>query len=149
MLSTKDLELPAHACSCLPQAFRSVYRTLSNSAARGQVAYRLELPAHLQIHPVFYVDLLSPCYGTPPERPPPVWDVPTPEYEVEQILRHRWVQCKLQVLVLWLGYPPRRPHGSWLPTSRTHRRFFGNSICTCLPSRRKPLYLPGECHRMW
>lgn len=75
----------------------------------GDLAYRLELPSALKLHPVFHVDRLSKYGGNEVngERPPP----PEPividgeeEYEVEQILDSRYYRRQLQYLVRWRGY---------------------------------------------
>ena len=78
------------------------------------VAYMLELPAVMKIHPVIHVCRLKPYFedlGSFPLRPKP--DVPPqPEldgsdelYHVEAFLNHRGTGTNLQYLVKWLGYP--------------------------------------------
>jgi hypothetical protein len=76
------------------------------------VAYRLELPNTLKIHPVFHVSLLKPYKETPdeftrPTPPPPVIisDTEQEEFEVESVLDKRTIRKKTQYLVKWLGYP--------------------------------------------
>jgi hypothetical protein len=84
------------------------------------VAYKLELPETLKIHPVFHVSLLQP-YQDPsvfPDReivipPPPVTIANEIEYEVEKILDHRRHRKQLQYLVKWVGYPEH--DASWEP----------------------------------
>lgn len=60
MLSTKHLDLPAHRCRKLSDRQIGPYKVVQQI---GLVAYRLELPPHLRIHPVFHVSLLSPYHG--------------------------------------------------------------------------------------
>ena len=76
------------------------------------VAYKLELPNTLKIHPVFHVSLLKLYKETPdeftrPTPPPPVVisDTEQEEFEVESILDKRTIRKKTQYLVKWLGYP--------------------------------------------
>ena len=78
----------------------------------GDVAYTLDLPPTVPIHPTFHVSLLKPYYPGRTPRPPPV---PLEieghtEYEVESILLHREVTSKrhksLQYYVKWLNCGP-------------------------------------------
>lgn len=79
----------------------------------GHVAYQLQLPAHLHIHDVFHISLLCAYAGEPPVCPPLDIIAGEPEYEIEQLLRHRFVCRQLQLLVLWRGYPPSE--ATWEP----------------------------------
>jgi len=89
------------------------------SAKIGSVAYRLELPAHYRIHPVFHVSLLEPYRSDgryqPP--PPPLEIDGALEYEVDRILAHRTIKRGkrrlLEFLVAWQNYGPE--HNSWEP----------------------------------
>ena len=76
------------------------------------VNYCLELPTQWTIHPVFYIDLLTPyretlTHGRNYQRPPPELVDGEEEYEVEKILdqRHFGRRRKLQYLIKWKGYP--------------------------------------------
>jgi hypothetical protein len=83
------------------------------------VAYRLELPSHFRIHPVFHVSLLEPYRSDgryqPP--PPPLEIDGALEYEVDRILAHRTIKAgrrsRLEFLVAWQNYGPE--HHSWEP----------------------------------
>jgi hypothetical protein len=88
----------------------------------GKGAYDLELPGHMQIHPVFHVSLLKPFRRdastgrkqTPPE---PIECDGGSEYFIAGIRTHRMSgrgknRCK-QFLVQWRGYGPE--HDSWEP----------------------------------
>lgn len=81
-----------------------------------ELAYELNLPSAMKIHPVFHVSLLQEhCTSTLPGRHP---SEPTAievdskeEYEVEAILdSRRW--CSLQYLVCWKGYGHQEKHPS-------------------------------------
>jgi hypothetical protein len=87
----------------------------------SEVAYKLELPASLKIHPVFHVSRLK-SYVEPTSYPgrSPVTPPPPPEtvedheeYEVEQLLDHRNRKGKEEYLVKWVGYPEY--DASWEP----------------------------------
>lgn len=86
----------------------------------GAVAYKLDLPVHLKMHPVFHVSLLKPYLATgrcqPP--PPPVEIEGDFYYKVERVIDHRWRRIgrskpKLEFLVKWLGYA--HEHDTWEP----------------------------------
>ena len=77
------------------------------------VAYKLNLPANMRVHPVFHVSLLKP-YTSPnvidnrppaPEPPPAITVDDHVEYEVEKILDKRKYRGHTQYLVKWAGYP--------------------------------------------
>lgn len=57
----------------------------------GAIAYKLDLPSSLKIHPVFHVSLLSPYQadGRVQPPPPPLEIDGDLEYEVENVLDHR------------------------------------------------------------
>jgi Chromo (CHRromatin Organisation MOdifier) domain/Integrase core domain len=86
------------------------------------LAYRLELPESLKIHPVFHVSLLKPYRPSERRQPPPPPLLLTDEdddiYEVQAIIDDRQVSRrggtkKTQYLVVWKGYGPE--HNSWEP----------------------------------
>jgi hypothetical protein len=84
----------------------------------GPRAYKLALPNHLKIHPVFHVNLLEPAAMDPPipghiaPEPPPVKIDGSPEWEVVEIIDSRLYRRQLQYLVNWFGYdePTWQPH---------------------------------------
>ncbi len=75
----------------------------------NEVAYRLNLPSSMKIHPVFHVSLLEPYKeSTIPGRlqqpPPPIEIDGEEEFEVSEILDSRINRRKLEYLVHWQGY---------------------------------------------
>ena len=88
------------------------------SAQISPVAFKLDLPPSMKIHPVFHVSLLEPrtkdivsALHTSP--PPPIILQDQLAYEVEAILDSRLFRRKLQYLVKWLNYPPS--DNTWEP----------------------------------
>lgn len=93
----------------------------------NDVAYKLDLPASLKIHPVFHVSLLKPYKPGGCVQPPPVPELidGEMEYEVEAILAHRDVQVRRkrnrartpvlqrQFLIKWKGYD--ESNNTWEP----------------------------------
>ncbi|QRW23207.1 Retrotransposable element Tf2 protein [Rhizoctonia solani] len=80
-------------------------------------AYRLELPATMKIHDVFYVGLLSKVHESPnqplPESPPPETIEGEEEYKVERIIDSKRQRGKWFYLIKWKGYGPE--DNSWEP----------------------------------
>jgi Reverse transcriptase (RNA-dependent DNA polymerase)/RNase H-like domain found in reverse transcriptase/Integrase zinc binding domain/Chromo (CHRromatin Organisation MOdifier) domain/Integrase core domain/Retroviral aspartyl protease len=81
-------------------------------------AYKLDLPATMQIHPVFHVSLLEPYNkNTIPGRtqaPPPAIEIEnSEEWEVQEILDSKRMRGKLFYLVDWKGWSPQ--DRSWEP----------------------------------
>jgi hypothetical protein len=114
----------------------------------SKLAFRLELPAQMRIHPVFHVSLLEPHQENPfPGRtqppPPPIELEHDVEWEVEEILDSRIQRGKLQYLVHWLGYGPHER--TWEPpdhlsnateaVAEFHQRY---------PNRPAPKDLPSD-----
>lgn len=88
----------------------------------GKVAYRLELPPTMRVHPVFHISLLKPyreaeADDRPAVRPPPI--VGDDVYEAERISNRRTVMVngrqQTQYLVHWQGYPDSE--ATWEPAS--------------------------------
>jgi hypothetical protein len=79
----------------------------------SKVAYKLDLPDNMKVHPVFHVSTLKRYKENPPEfdgrlaspPPPPVTIDDHEEYEVERIMDKRKVRNTTQYLVKWAGYP--------------------------------------------
>ena len=81
--------------------------------------------AHMNIHPVFHVDLLMPYkvtaeYGIPFKCPAPKTTDGQEEYEVNEILaeRRHGHKCQHQYLVSWKGYPGS--DNSWVSKDDLH-----------------------------
>jgi hypothetical protein len=77
----------------------------------GATSYRLQLPASMQIHPVFHSNLLrldpdNPLPGQIQEPPPPIEIEGEEEFEVSKIKDSRRYRGRLQYRVDWMGYPP-------------------------------------------
>lgn len=75
----------------------------------GDLAYKLDLPPSLKVHPVFHVDRLSPYKGNEvngKEPPPPGPEIVDgeEEYEVDKILDSRYFRRRFEYLVRWKGY---------------------------------------------
>ena len=75
----------------------------------NEVAYRLELPPSMKIHPIFHVSLFelykdSTIPGRLQAPPPPIEVDGAEEFEVSEILDSRINRRKLDYLVHWQGY---------------------------------------------
>src|SRR5580692_10403107 len=106
-LEAKHLSLPYQTAKLAPKRHGpfTILKQIS------PVAYKLELPPAWTIHPVFHASLLTPYketteHGTNYQRPPPEMIDDAEEYEVEQVISHRYHgrQKKLQYLICWKGY---------------------------------------------
>jgi len=114
----------------------------------SKLAFRLELPPQMRIHPVFHVSLLEPHRENPfPGRrqppPPPVELEDDVEWEVEEILDSRIQRGKIQYLAHWLGYghhertwePPCHLSNATEAVAEFHQRY---------PNRPAPKDLPPD-----
>src|ERR1700738_260464 len=84
----------------------------------GKLAFRLELPTQMRVHPVFHVSLLEPYRestlpGRVQEPPLPVEVEGELEYEVERILDSKIERRTLKYLVDWVGCGPKER--TWEP----------------------------------
>ncbi len=88
----------------------------------GTVAYRIDLPLTMKIHPMFHISLLKPYRSDGTVEPPRTVNLPdtvddTLVYEVETLLDHRDKRNCSRVLtreyvVKWTGYGPEHKHGN-------------------------------------
>ena len=88
----------------------------------SRVAYELQLPETWKMHPVFHISLLKPwrtsTWSSPVNlQPEDVEPATEPVYEVEKLLRWRWVtegrKRYREFLVTWTGYPLEE--AMWIP----------------------------------
>ncbi len=75
----------------------------------NEVAYRLDLPSNMKIHPVFHVSLLEPYKestipGRLPAPLPPIEINGEEEFEVSKIIDSHINRRRLEYLVHWQGY---------------------------------------------
>ena len=115
VLATRHLHVNEHL---LVKLRRRWIEPFSIAKVISLVAYRLNLPPHWRIHPVFHVSSLQRYYRSEEfervERPPsPV--VVDGEEEFEVILRHKGSGARRLYQVLWKGYPITE--ASWEPES--------------------------------
>ena len=83
--------------------------------------YRLDLPRHWNIHPVFHASLLVPYHETDTHgpnhpRPPPDLIDGEEEYEIEAILQLQFRNRRWRYLVKWKGYEEFQ----WIPANEMH-----------------------------
>ena len=86
----------------------------------SQMAFKLELPPQMRIHPVFHASLLEPYKAnTLPGRiqpaPPPILVESELEYVVDRVLDSKIDRGKLKYYIDWEGYPPE--DRTWEPAS--------------------------------
>ena len=90
---------------------------------RHRTSYKLELPPHMKVHPVFHISQLK-LYRRPSDaartyqKPGPVIvDQETEEYEVDEVINHRkrkrGRKTKNEYLIVWKGYPVHE--STWEP----------------------------------
>jgi hypothetical protein len=91
----------------------------------SKVAYQLQLPPSMKIHPVFHIDRLIPfvstkAYGQAYSQPPPELIDGEEEYEVNEIIRHRTKgrTRAREYFVSWKGYPSSE--NSWVKAKDLH-----------------------------
>jgi hypothetical protein len=106
LLAARQNQLPPGLSSKLSAKYYGPFPILS---AVGAVAFKLELPETVNIHPVFHVSQLKPFlesnHPTEPTQPPPVYaDRRGGVFEVETILGKRRVRNSWHYLVKWTGY---------------------------------------------
>jgi hypothetical protein len=95
MLSTKNLKIKQANSKFAPRYVGPFQVTRVRGAA-----VELGLPASMGgIHPVFHVGLLKPFFGTPPEHPPAIELEEESQYEVERLLKKKWLRNKVHYLV--------------------------------------------------
>jgi hypothetical protein len=118
----------------------------------SKLAFKLELPPRMRIHPVFHVSLLEPYQEniiegrTQPPPPPPDEIDGELEYEVKEILDSKITRGKLQYYIDWEGYTPKEC--TWEPAESVeyaadvvadyHRRY---------PNRPVPHDIPEQGER--
>ena len=110
MLDTRNITFAADECKKLKHRFTGPFKVLKQV---GKVAYKLELPHSMKVHPVFHVSLLKPYHGDPVPPPSPIVVDGEEEYIIDKIIKHRVLRGKMHYLVRWKGYD--QSSDEWLP----------------------------------
>lgn len=75
----------------------------------GTMAYKLKLPPHSVVHPVFHVSLMKKVTGPLPSQssvlPPDDTSMQTPELVLDRRLKNKHNRVIVQLLVKWMGWP--------------------------------------------
>ena len=112
----------------------------------SKLAFKLELPPQMRIHPVFHASLLEPYKAnTLPGRtqppPPPILVENELEYVVDEVLDSKIDRGKLRYYIDWEGYPPE--DRTWEPVS--HLKNAKDAVAQFharYPNRPSPADLP-------
>jgi Chromo (CHRromatin Organisation MOdifier) domain len=125
--------------------------TILEVIGESKLAFKLDLPPSMKIHPVFHASLLTPYRAnTFPGRvqppPPPVVVDGEEEWEVKEVLDSRIRYNKLEYFVSWEGFGP--DSNGWEPAVHLenspdkvalfHARHPNRPSPTDLPSSRNP-----------
>ena len=115
LLSTKNLKLKNH--NKLNNPFCGPFKIVKKIS---EVAYELQLPTEMKIHPVFHISCLK-KYITQTDRPSPqknttVLEIEDDEYEVEKIIDKHINGRFIDYLVKWKNYP--NSENLWIPKSK-------------------------------
>jgi Integrase zinc binding domain/Integrase core domain/Chromo (CHRromatin Organisation MOdifier) domain len=104
LLSIKYFRLCSGLCKKLAPRFMGPFRIVK--ATLSGLAYRVELPNNVHIHPVFHVSALKPFKTSGPYQPPPLPAIVDGEleYQFEAVIDTRLVRNSRQYLVKWIGY---------------------------------------------
>jgi hypothetical protein len=125
LLSTRNVRLKAMGTPKLMPLWIGPFNV---QAKVGTVAYRLELPHSLKIHPVFHVSILKPYREDGRVQPPPPpleVDDEGEIFEVEEVLKDRQRKGKRkEYLVRWAGYGPE--HNTWEPEAHLNQSALGS-----------------------
>lgn len=107
--------LPAVSATAAAKLKPKYFGPFSIKAVVSPVAYMLDLPAAMRMHPVVHVSRLQPWYESisafrgrpkPSEPPPPeIHSDDDVRYHVESFRAHRNPGAALEYLVKWVGYP--------------------------------------------
>lgn len=100
----------------LSDKFLGPYKITSVVGQHG-LAYKLQLPESMKIHNVFPISLLEPWKSRDGRSPTPadveVEPQESEEYEVEEVLAHRYNGKRREYLIKWTGYG--HEHNTWEP----------------------------------
>lgn len=124
-LETKNLTTMHPSAKLRPKRFGP----LPITEVLGPVTFKLKLPPHVKIHPVFHASLLTPYVETPEHgpnatKPPPEIVNDEEQWEVDEILDSEWRappgkrKPMLHYFVHYTGYPDSE--NQWRPHTEFH-----------------------------
>ncbi|XP_049397431.1 uncharacterized protein LOC125861617 [Solanum stenotomum] len=133
------------------KALRSVHQNLVRKyegpfkiiAKVGKISYKVELPPHFKIHPVFHASVLKPYHEDKEDtsrnqpRRAPITVTASHDREIEAIIDYqakwkRGQQASAMFLVHWKGQSPEEAHGRNMKTCGSSKTKFG-SFCNNAP----------------